>query len=68
MGCGDPYWRKAQPEVPLVSRVGNSAAVGGKGFEDLVGGLGPDERLGILVPLVDPLADVGLELGDAAVR
>jgi len=43
-------------------------AVGGEGFEDLIGGLGPYERAGVLVPFGDPLADVGLELGDAAVR
>jgi hypothetical protein len=52
----------------LVSRVVNSLAVGGEGFEDLVGGLGPDERPGVLVPLVGPVADVGFEFGDAAVR
>jgi len=51
----------------LVSRLVNSAAVGGEGFEDLVSGLGPHERLGVLVPLGDPLADVVLELGNAAV-
>ena len=42
-------------------------AVVGEGFQDVVGGFGPDEGPGVLVPLVDPLADVGLELGDAAV-
>jgi len=47
--------------------VDDALAVGGEGFEDLVGGLGPRERFRVLVPLVDPLADVGFELGDAAV-
>ena len=56
------YW------VLLVSRVDNSLAVSSEGLEDVVGCLRPYERLGVLVPLADPLADVGLELGDAAVR
>jgi hypothetical protein len=37
-------------------------ALGGEGFQDLVGGLGPGEWPGVLVPLVDPLADVGFQL------
>ena len=45
----------------------NPLAVGGEGVQDLVGGLGPDERLGVPVPLVDPLTDIGLQLGDIAV-
>ena len=53
--------------TPLVSWVVNSFTVSGEGFQDLVSALGPDERPGVLVPLVDPLADVGFELGDAAV-
>ena len=48
----------------LVSRVVNSFTVSGESSEDLVGGLGPDERPGVLVPLVDPLADVVFKLGD----
>jgi len=32
-----------------------------EGFEDLVGGLGPDERAGVLVPDLDPGADVGFK-------
>ena len=52
----------------LVSRVGNSLAVGGEGVEDLVGGLGPDEDFGVFVPFVDPSTDVGFEFGDTAVR
>jgi hypothetical protein len=47
--------------VPLVEK---SLAVVGGGFKALVGGLGPDEWLGLLVPLVDPRTDVGLEFGD----
>jgi hypothetical protein len=42
-------------------------AVGGEVVEDLVGGLGPDEGVGIGVPFIDPAADVGFEFGDAAV-
>jgi hypothetical protein len=34
----------------LVYRVANSWAVCGEGLEDLVGGLGPDEWLGVVVP------------------
>ena len=47
----------------LMSRAGDALAASGEGFEDLVGGLGPRERLRCLVPLVDPLADAGLEVG-----
>ena len=43
-------------------------AVFGHGLEDVVSGFGPDEWLGVLVPLDDPLADVVFEFGDAAVR
>jgi hypothetical protein len=46
---------------------GDPLAVLGEGLEDLVGGLGPRERLRVFVPLADPLADVCFELGDAAV-
>jgi hypothetical protein len=35
--------------------------------EDLLGGLGPYERFGVLVPGGDPFADVGFEGLDAAV-
>ena len=56
-----------ESSVYLVSRVVNSLTVGGEGFEDLVGGLGPHERLGVLVPFAGPLADAGFEFGDAAV-
>ena len=33
----------------------------------MFGGLGPDERLGVLVPCVDPVADVAFERLHAAV-
>ena len=41
--------------------------VAGEGFQDVVGGFGPDERLRVLVPGFDPGADVGFEFFDAAV-
>ena len=37
------------------------------GVEDLVGGLGPHERLGVLVPFVDPAADVAFQVDDGVV-
>jgi hypothetical protein len=42
----------------------DALAVGGEGLQDVVSGLGPGEWPGVLVPLVDRLADVGFELGD----
>ena len=48
----------------LVSRAVNSLKKFGERVEDLVGGLGPDERLGVLVPGGDPCADVLLERVD----
>ena len=39
----------------------------GEGFEDLLGGLGPDERPWVLVPVSDPGADVPLQGLDALV-
>jgi len=57
----------ADEHAVLVSWVVNSRAVCGESLEDLVCGLGPDEGLGVFVPFVDPLADVGFEVGDAAV-
>jgi hypothetical protein len=36
--------------------------------KDLVGALGPDEGLGVLVPVVSPLLDATGELGDAAMH
>ena len=32
--------------------------------EDLVGGFGPDEGLGVVVPVGDPAVDPGFEFGD----
>jgi hypothetical protein len=51
----------------LVSRVVNSAAVGGQAVEDFVGGLGPYEWLGVLVPCLDPGPHIGFQGFDAAV-
>jgi hypothetical protein len=42
----------------LVSRARNSMKICGKAFEDLVGGLGPAGGPGVLVPGLDPVADV----------
>ena len=41
--------------------------ISGEAFEDLVGGLVPDERTRILVPVVDPALDGGGQVGHAAV-
>jgi len=38
-------------KVPLVSRVGDSLTISSEVVEDLVGGLVPDERLRIVVPV-----------------
>jgi hypothetical protein len=46
----------------------DGGAVAGEAFEDLVGGLVPDERGRVLMPGVGPCGDVGGELFDAAVR
>jgi hypothetical protein len=69
-----PAWPKGwrpirirRPSDPW-SRISNSFTVGGEGFQDLVGAFGSHERLRVLVPLVDPLADASFQLGDAAVR
>ena len=40
--------------------------VRGEGFADLIRALGPHERLGVFVPFVDPLADVGFAEGGPA--
>jgi hypothetical protein len=44
-----------------VSCAGDPSAEAGEGVEDFLGCLGPDERLGVFVPVLDPLADVGFE-------
>ena len=49
-----------------MASVVNSCAVCSEGVEDVIGGLRPDERLEVLVPLVDLAADVPFEFGDAA--
>jgi len=51
-----------------VSCLVDSLAVSFDGVEDLVGGLGPDVGAGVFVPGVDPLADVGVQRVDGAVR
>jgi hypothetical protein len=51
----------------LVSCACNSSAVSVEGFEDLLGGLGPDERPWVLVPVSNPGADVALQGLDALV-
>ena len=45
----------------LVSRAGNSLKKSCEGRQDLLGGLGPDERPGVMVPCGHPGADVLLE-------
>ena len=49
----------------LVSRLVDSLAVAGDRFEDLLGGFGPDVGSWVLVPVLDPGADVGVEGADA---
>jgi hypothetical protein len=51
----------------LALLAGSPLAVVGDALQDLVGRPGPHEGLRVLVPLVDPLADIG-QPGDAAVR
>ena len=45
----------------------DSFAIFGEVGEDLVGGLDPDVGARVFVPVVEPGADVGFEVGDAAV-
>src|SRR4051812_20384691 len=40
---------------------GHFLAVAGECFEDLIGGLDPNVGTGIVVPMFDPVADVGFE-------
>jgi hypothetical protein len=47
--------------VSCVGRLVDGGAVAGEAFEDLLSGLVPDERRGVLVPGVDPGSDVGGE-------
>ena len=48
----------------LVTRPVDSLAVAFDGFEDLVGGLDPHVGAGVLVPRIDPVSDLGVELAD----
>lgn len=50
-----------------MSCAGDPSAEAGEGVEDFLGGLGPDERRGVLVPVLDPAADVGFECLDVLV-
>lgn len=52
----------------LVSCARDSSAEAGEGVEDLLSGLGPGERLRVLVPVLDPGADVRFDGLDALVR
>jgi hypothetical protein len=66
--AGDPVGiPHRQVNDDLVSRVVNQMKISGQVVENLVRSLGPDERLGILIPRIDPGPKVGLQLGDAAV-
>jgi hypothetical protein len=69
------YLRRVEAWAPLVQRASgvlvsclvDSLAVSFYGVEDLVGGLGPDVGPGVLVPGVNPLADVCVHRADGAV-
>jgi len=50
-----------------VSYAVDSVKKSSESFEDLFGGLGPDERSGVVVPGLHPGSDVGFEGLDAAV-
>src|SRR5829696_6590508 len=52
-------------QVYLVSCARDPLPVSAERVEDLVGGLGPDERVGVVVPGLDPVADVGFQGLDA---
>ena len=52
--------REGRPDR-LVSRAGSSLKKSSEGGQDLVGRFGPDEGLGVLVPGLDPGADVFLQ-------
>src|ERR1700704_5550955 len=52
----------------LVSRLVDSLAVAADRVEYLLGGLGPNVGAWVLVPGLDPLADVGVQRADGAVR
>jgi hypothetical protein len=58
---------EASPRGFRVSCARDPSAEAGEGVEDLFGGLGPDERLGVFVPVFDPGSDVGFEGMDVLV-
>jgi hypothetical protein len=51
-----------------VSCLRDSHAISGEGSEDLIRCLYPHVGAGVLVPSLDPILDVALELGDREVR
>ena len=51
----------------LVSCVGSSLKKSSESFEDVFGGLGPDEWSGVVVPGLHPGSDIGFERLDASV-
>jgi hypothetical protein len=51
-----------------MSRDVSSLAVSSDAVDDLVGGFRPDERTGVLLPGLDPAADVAVEVAHGAVR
>jgi len=56
-----------RPDVVVCRGFGDSVEGGlsaGDFVEDLVGGFGPDEGLGVVVPVGDPAVDPGFEFGD----
>src|SRR5258707_12297358 len=58
----------ARPGIArLVSPGRDSMKICGEAFEDLVGGLGPGEGPGVLVPGLDPVADVPFQRLDVLV-
>ena len=67
-GLGDRRSDADLPPPSLVCRVQSALTKPRQVGEDLVGGLGPDERLRVLVVDVEVAEDGRLELGGAAMR
>jgi aryl-alcohol dehydrogenase-like predicted oxidoreductase len=51
----------ARTPAQLVCRARNSLKICVESFEDLIGGLGPEEGSRVLIPCLDPIADVFLQ-------
>jgi hypothetical protein len=51
-----------------VSCARDPSAEAGDGVEDFFGGLGPDELLGVFVPVFDPGPDVGFQANACRLR